>query len=113
MRLTHLPTGIVVTCQNERSQGQNDERSHERLKAKLLELARQEQKASIDELRGERRRTSSSDHQTRNYVFQPYTLVKDTRTAHETGDIQRVMNGEFDDFIDDFLRWQQAQKRKS
>ena len=79
------------------------------LKSKLLALAQAENKAGIDELRGDRKDIAFG-HQTRNYVFQPYTLVKDTRTAHETGDIQRVMNGEFDDFIDDYLRWQQAQK---
>ncbi len=109
VRLTHLPTGIVVTCQDQRSQLQNYERALRTLKARLLEIARQEQKDSIDGLRGERKDIAFG-HQTRNYVFQPYTLVKDTRTAHETGDIQRVMNGEFDDFIDDYLRWQQEQK---
>ena len=110
VRITHLPTGIVVSCQNERSQGQNRAFAMNVLKSKLLALARQEDKAGIDELRGDRKDIAFG-HQTRNYVFQPYTLVKDTRTAHETGDIQRVMNGEFDDFIDDFLRWQQAQKQ--
>ena len=109
VRITHLPTGIVVSCQNERSQGQNRAFAMNVLKSKLLALAQAENKAGIDELRGDRKDIAFG-HQTRNYVFQPYTLVKDTRTAHETGDIQRVMNGEFDDFIDDYLRWQQAQK---
>lgn len=109
VRITHLPTGIVVSCQNERSQGQNRAFAMNVLKSKLLALAKEEDKASIDELRGDRKDIAFG-HQTRNYVFQPYTLVKDTRTAHETGDIQRVMNGEFDDFIDEFLRWQQEQK---
>jgi len=109
VRLTHLPTNIVVTCQDQRSQLQNYERALRVLKARLLEIARLEQRTGIDDLRGERKDIAFG-HQTRNYVFQPYTLVKDTRTAHETGDIQRVMNGEFDDFIDDFLRWQQTQK---
>jgi len=109
VRLTHLPTGIVVTCQDQRSQLQNYERALRTLKARLLEIARSEQKTSIDGLGGERKDIAFG-HQTRNYVFQPYTLVKDTRTAHETGDIQRVMNGEFDDFIDTYLRWQQTQK---
>jgi peptide chain release factor 2 len=109
IRLTHLPTGLVVAVQNERSQFQNEALAMNILKAKLLEMARLENKAGIDELRGERHDIAFG-HQTRNYVFQPYTLVKDTRTGHETGDIQRVMSGEFDDFIDDFLRWQQAQK---
>ena len=110
VRITHLPTGIVVSCQNERSQGQNRAYAMNVLKSKLLALAQAENKAGIDELRGDRKDIAFG-HQTRNYVFQPYTLVKDTRTAHETGDIQRVMNGEFDDFIDEYLRWQQAQKQ--
>ena len=109
IRITHLATGIVVAVQNERSQFQNETIAMNILKAKLLALAQLEDKASINELRGERHDIAFG-HQTRNYVFQPYTLVKDTRTGHETGDIQRVMNGEFDDFIDDYLRWQQAQK---
>ena len=111
IRLTHLPTGLVVAVQNERSQFQNETIAMNILKSKLLAMAREEDKAGIDELRGVRSDIAFG-HQTRNYVFQPYTLVKDTRTAHETGDIQRVMNGEFDDFIDDYLRWQQTQKRE-
>jgi len=112
IRLTHIPTGLVVTCQNERSLAQNEAFAMSVLKAKLLELARQESLASIDELRGERRNIEFGS-QTRNYVFQPYTLVKDTRTGHETGDIQRVMNGEFDDFIESYLRWLHAQKHQT
>jgi peptide chain release factor 2 len=112
VRLTHLPTGIVTTCQDQRSQVQNYERALRVLKAKLLEIARQEQQSSINDLRGERRGIEFGS-QIRNYVFQPYTLVKDTRTTHETGDVMRVMNGEFDDFIDAYLRWQQAQKHES
>ena len=111
IRLTHLPTGIVVTCQNERSQGQNEAYAMKHLKSKLLELARQENKASIDELRGERKGIEFGS-QIRNYVFQPYTLVKDLRTQHETGDIVRVMDGEFGDFVDAFLRWQHAQRNQ-
>jgi peptide chain release factor 2 len=112
IRLTHIPTNIVVSCQNERSQAQNEAFAMKVLKSKLLELARQESLAGIDELRGERRNIEFGS-QTRNYVFQPYTLVKDTRTAHETGDIQRVMNGEFDDFIESFLRYQHAQRQEA
>jgi peptide chain release factor 2 len=82
------------------------------LKAKLLARAQIENKASIDELRGERSGIEFG-HQDRNYVFQPYTLVKDTRTAHETGDIVRVMDGEIDDFIDAYLRWQRSQKEEN
>lgn len=112
VRITHMPTGIVTSCQNERSQGQNKAFAMNVLKAKLLERARAENKDSINELRGEQRENAFG-HQTRNYVFQPYTLVKDTRTSHETGDIIRVMNGEIDDFIDSFLKWQHAQKVQS
>jgi peptide chain release factor 2 len=109
VRLKHIPTGIVVACQNERSQQQNEAFAMKVLTAKLLELARQENKASIDELRGERHGIDFG-HQDRNYVFQPYTLVKDLRTDHETGDIVRVMDGEIDDFIDAYLRWQHAER---
>jgi peptide chain release factor 2 len=111
VRLTHLPTGIVTTCQDQRSQLQNYEKALRVMKAKLLEIARQEHRAGIEELRGERRGIEFGS-QIRNYVFQPYTLVKDTRTGHETGDILRVMNGEFDDFIDAYLRWQHEQKQR-
>ncbi|MBV9849105.1 MAG: peptide chain release factor 2 [Armatimonadetes bacterium] len=111
VRLKHKPTGIVVTCQDQRSQLQNYEKALRVLKARLLEIARQEHKAGIDELRGERRGIEFGS-QIRNYVFQPYTLVKDTRTGHEAGDILRVMNGEFDDFIDAYLRWQREQKQE-
>lgn len=111
VRITHLPTGIVVSCQNERSQGQNRAFAMNVLKSKLLTLAQAENKAGIDELRGDRKDIAFG-HQIRNYFFQPETRVTDERTGHKTGDIQRVMNGEFDDFIDDYLRWQQAQKNQ-
>ena len=111
VRLTHLPTGIVVTCQDQRSQLQNYERALRTLKARLLEIARQEQRAGIDGLRGDRQDIAFG-HQIRNYFFNPETRVTDDRTGHKTGDIQRVMNGEFDDFIDEFLRWQQGQKHQ-
>ncbi len=109
VRITHVPTGLVVAVQNERSQHQNREVATNILKARLLELARQENKASINELSGERKGIEFGS-QIRNYVFQPYTLVKDVRTGHETGDIIRVMDGEIDDFIDAFLRWNRSQK---
>jgi peptide chain release factor 2 len=109
VRLTHIPTNFVVAVQNERSQHQNREVAMKILTSRLLELARQENKASIDELRGESRRIEFGS-QVRNYVFQPYTLVKDLRTGNETGDIIRVMDGEIDDFVDAFLRWNRGQK---
>jgi peptide chain release factor 2 len=109
VRITHIPTNIVVAVQNERSQHQNREVAMKILTARLLEIARQENKASIDDLRGERRGIEFGS-QIRNYVFQPYTLVKDLRTQHETGDIIRVMDGEIDDFIDAYLRWDRGQR---
>jgi len=109
VRITHIPTGLVVAVQNERSQHQNKDVATNILKARLLDLARQENKASINELSGERKGIEFGS-QIRNYVFQPYTLVKDVRTGHETGDIIRVMDGEIDDFIDAFLRWNRSQK---
>ena len=111
VRLKHKPTGIVVTCQDQRSQLQNYEKALRVMKARLLDIARTEHKAGIDELRGEARRIEFGS-QIRNYVFQPYTLVKDTRTTHETGDIMRVMNGEFDDFTDAYLRWLREKKQE-
>lgn len=112
VRITHLPTGIVVAVQNERSQHQNRDVAMKILKSRLLEIARQENKASIDDLRGERRGIEFGS-QIRNYVFQPYTLVKDLRTGHETGDIIRVMDGEIDDFIDSYLRWKASANKHS
>ena len=109
VRLTHLPTNIVVSVQNERSQHQNEEVALKILKSRLLEIARQQHKASIDEIRGVQERIDFG-RQDRNYVFQPYTLVKDVRTGHETGDIVRVMDVEIDDFIDSYLRWKRAQQ---
>jgi peptide chain release factor 2 len=109
VRITHIPTGVVVAVQNERSQHQNKDVAMNILKARLLELARLENKANINELSGERKGIEFGS-QIRNYVFQPYTLVKDVRTGHETGDIIRVMDGEIDDFIDAFLRWNRSQK---
>lgn len=109
VRITHIPTGIVVAVQNERSQHQNRDVAMKILKSRLLEIAREENKASIDEIRGERRRIDFG-HGDRHYVFQPYTMVKDDRTGHQTGDIIRVMDGEIDDFIDAWLRWNRAKK---
>ncbi len=107
VRLTHLPTNIVVSVQNERSQRQNEEVAMKILKSRLLEIARQQQKADINEIRGEQHGIAFGS-QIRNYVFQPYTLVKDLRTGNETGDIVRVMDGEIDDFVDAYLRWKRS-----
>lgn len=98
VRITHLPTNIVVSCQNERSQHQNKEYAMRMLYAKLQELARQENKEKISELTGDYGQITWGN-QIRSYVFQPYTLVKDHRTDVETGNVQSVMDGDLDPFI--------------
>jgi peptide chain release factor 2 len=103
VRLTHLPTGIVVSCQNERSQMQNKATAMAVLKAKLLERKRAEQEAKLANLRGES--TSSWGTQIRNYVLHPYQQIKDVRTGLETGDTTAVLDGEIDDFLDAEIRW--------
>jgi peptide chain release factor 2 len=107
VRLTHLPTGIVVSCQNERSQMQNKATAMAVLKAKLLERKREEQEAKMANLRGET--TSSWGTQIRNYVLHPYQNVKDVRTGLETGNTGGVLDGEIDDFIDAEIRWLRTQ----
>ena len=103
VRLTHLPTGIVVSCQNERSQIQNKATAMAVLKAKLLERKREEQEAKLNNLRGET--TSSWGTQIRNYVLHPYQQIKDVRTGLETGNTSAVLDGEIDEFIDAEIRW--------
>ena len=109
VRLTHLPSGIVVSCQNERSQMQNKATAMAVLKAKLLERKREEQEAKLANLRGET--TSSWGTQIRNYVLHPYQNVKDVRTGLETGNTGAVLDGEIDDFIDAEIRWLRTQPR--
>jgi peptide chain release factor 2 len=108
VRLTHLPTGIVVSCQNERSQMQNKATAMAVLKAKLLERRREEQEAKLANLRGET--TSSWGTQIRNYVLHPYQNVKDLRTGLETGNTGAVLDGEIDDFLDAEIRWLRTQE---
>lgn len=103
IRITHLPTGIVVGCQNERSQHQNRETAMSILKAKLYELQRLEHEKKINEHRGIHA-GASWGNQIRSYVFHPYSLVKDHRTAHETSNVQGVMDGDLDGFISSTLR---------
>jgi peptide chain release factor 2 len=103
IRITHLPTNIVVTCQNERSQHQNKEVALKALKSKLYELARQEQKDSLDELKGDYGQIAWGS-QIRSYVFHPYSLVKDHRTNAENGNVQAVMDGDLDLFINEKLK---------
>lgn len=103
VRLTHLPTGIVVSCQNERSQLQNKASAMAVLQAKLLDRKRQEEQAKIDALKGD---TSGSwGNQMRSYVLHPYQMVKDLRTDFETGNTAAVLDGEIDGFIEAGIRW--------
>ncbi len=102
IRITHIPTGIVVQCQNERSQLQNKEMAMRMLRGKLAEVAERERVDHMAEIKGEMKRIEWGS-QIRSYVFQPYTLVKDHRTGVEDGDIQAVMDGDIDAFIDAFL----------
>lgn len=103
VRITHLPTGIVVQCQNERSQIQNRETAMNMLKAKLIALALEERKEKIEDLSGNYSQITWGS-QIRSYVFQPYTMVKDHRTGVEVGDVNRVMDGDLDEFINAYLQ---------
>lgn len=103
VRITHLPTGIVVQCQNERSQIQNREMAMKMLTSKLIELRERENLEKANSIKGEIKKIEFGS-QIRNYVFQPYTLVKDVRTGYETGDISSVMDGNLTEFINDYLR---------
>ena len=104
VRITHLPTGIVVSCQNQRSQHQNKAVALQILAAKLAERARQERRRELEALSGEQREVAWGS-QIRTYVLQPYQLVKDLRTDHETGNVGAVLDGELDAFMEAFLRW--------
>ena len=108
VRITHLPTGIVVTCQNQRSQHQNRDVAMRVLKSRLYELEIAKKRAETDKL-AEAKRDISFGSQIRNYVLHPYRLVKDVRTKYETGNIEAVLDGDLDPFIKEFLiakRWQ-------
>ncbi len=104
VRLTHIPTGIVVACQTERSQFQNRDTAMKMLKSKLLNLKEKEQKDTIDELKGIQMDIAWGS-QIRSYVFCPYTLVKDHRTNYEVGNVQAVMDGDLNGFIDSYLKF--------
>ncbi len=105
VRLTHIPTGIIVACQNERSQVQNREMAMKMLKAKLLELGEREKQEKMNQIQGEQMDIAWGS-QIRSYVFCPYTLVKDHRSNHENGNVMAVMDGALDDFILAFLSLQ-------
>lgn len=103
VRMTHLPSGIVVSCQSQRSQIQNRESCMKMLRSKLYEIELTEREKAISSLGGEKK-DNAWGSQIRNYVFQPYTLVKDARTKFESGNIQAVMDGEIDDFVNAYLK---------
>ncbi len=105
VRMTHIPTGIVVTCQTERSQIQNRERCLNMLKSKLLQRKIEENARKMADIKGEQKAIEWGS-QIRSYVFCPYTMVKDLRTGHEVGNIQAVMDGDLDEFIYSYLRSQ-------
>ncbi|WP_441245863.1 peptide chain release factor 2 [Kitasatospora sp. McL0602] len=108
VRITHLPTGVVVSCQNERSQIQNKASAMNVLQAKLLERRRQEERALMDSLKGE---GSSWGNQMRSYVLAPYQMVKDLRTDYEVGNPQGVLDGDIDGFIEAGIRWRKQQEK--
>ncbi|MDM5299590.1 peptide chain release factor 2 [Bacillus pumilus] len=103
VRITHIPTNVVVTCQTERSQIKNRDRAMKMMKSKLYQRRIEEQQAELDEIRGEQKEIGWGS-QIRSYVFHPYSLVKDHRTNTEMGNVQAVMDGELDSFIDAYLR---------
>lgn len=104
VRITHIPTGVVVQCQNERSQHSNKEMAMKMLYAKLLDLKEQEQKDRIEDIKGEYREIAWGS-QIRSYVFHPYSMVKDHRTGEEMGNVHAVMDGDLDNFINAYLIW--------
>lgn len=104
VRITHIPTNIVVSCQSERSQIQNKETAMKMLKSKLLELKEREQKEKIEDLKGVQKDIAWGS-QIRSYLFCPYTMVKDHRTNYEVGNVEAVMNGDLNGFMESYLRW--------
>jgi peptide chain release factor 2 len=101
--MTHIPTGIVVACQNERSQHQNREMALKMLKSKLVEIKEREHLDKIEDIKGVQKEIAWGS-QIRSYVFMPYTLVKDHRTSFESGNVNAVMDGDLDGFINAYLK---------
>lgn len=110
IRITHLPTGIVVQCQNERSQHMNKDKAMQMLKAKLYLLKQQENAEKLSDIRGEVTEIGWGN-QIRSYVMQPYTMVKDHRTSEESGNVDAVMDGSIDQFITAYLKWVALSKK--
>ena len=110
VRITHLPTNIVVSCQNERSQLQNKTKAMKILKARLYELKRKEQEEKMSKEYGTKQRIEWGS-QIRSYVMHPYTMVKDHRTDMETGNVEKVMDGGIDEFIEAYLKWQPGKEK--
>ncbi len=108
IRITHLPTGIVVTCQNERSQTQNRETALKILRAKLYELEEEKRQKELSDLKGEHVKAEWGS-QIRSYVLHPYQLVKDNRTEYESGNTQAVLDGKLDDFMEAYLRYRMGE----
>jgi len=107
VRLTHIPTGIVVTCQDQKSQLQNKEAAFRVLRAKLYEIEEQRRREEVEELRGDVRHIEFGS-QIRNYVLYPYQLVKDVRSSYETGNVDAVLDGDIDAFVIAFHKWQNS-----
>ncbi|MCP4850665.1 MAG: peptide chain release factor 2, partial [Actinomycetia bacterium] len=104
VRITHLPTGVVTSCQNERSQHQNKDKAMQMLAARLLDLERQKRDAELAQIGGEKLIVDFGS-QIRSYVLQPYQMVKDLRTEYEVGDVAGVLDGDLDGFMESYLRW--------
>src|SRR5437879_9458589 len=108
VRITHLPTGVVVSCQNERSQTQNKAKAMQILAARLADLQREEHRRELEALSGDKRDVAFGN-QIRPYTLAPYQLVKDERTRYETGNVQAVLDGDLDAFIEAYLQWRRRE----
>jgi peptide chain release factor 2 len=109
IRITHIPTGVIVACQKERSQIKNRETAMKILKSKLFDLEQEKQRATLEKHYDERGQIAWG-HQIRSYVFMPYQMVKDLRSDYETGNIEAVMDGDLDPFIKAYLDWKATNK---